>query len=215
MLKQEVLTYLEKLIPKRPPYVEEMERYAGQHGVPIMEKTGVELLLLLLSMHQPKKILEIGTAIGYSAIRMAMKLPDTEIITIERDENRYQQAKMHITKLKLETRIHLILGDALESFDEVRKHGSFDALFIDAAKSQSRSFFDLYEPMLAKKGLIITDNVLFKGIVAKDVSEIDSRNVRALVRKINTYNEWLYTLPNYETTIIPVGDGIAVSRSLR
>ncbi|MFC0270100.1 O-methyltransferase [Metabacillus herbersteinensis] len=214
MIKQEVLTYLEKLIPGRTPYVEEMEQYAGLHGVPIMEKTGVELLLLLLSMQQPKKILEIGTAIGYSAIRMAMKLPEAEIITIERDETRYQQAREYITKLNLETRIHLLLGDALEISEEVRKQGPFDALFIDAAKSQSRGFFNLYEPMLAKQGLIITDNVLFKGIVAKDVSEIDSRNVRQLVRKINTYNEWLYTLPNYETTIIPVGDGIAVSRSL-
>jgi predicted O-methyltransferase YrrM len=189
-----------------------MEDFAKEHDIPIMEKTGIEVLLLLLSMQQPKKILEIGTAIGYSAIRMALKVPNTEIITVELDDARYLQANENIKQMGLEARIHTLHGDALELSEEIRKYGPFDALFIDATKAKYTKFFALYEPMLTKNGMIYTDNVLFKGTVARDRSELQTRRQRTLVRKLDEYNQSLSTLEEYETTIIPVGDGIAVTR---
>ncbi|MGM7721025.1 O-methyltransferase [Metabacillus sp. Hm71] len=212
MVNEEVLAYLENLIPDRPQYVEQMENFAKQNGVPIMEKTGIEVLLLLLSMQQPKKILEIGTAIGYSAIRMALKLPNTEIITIELDEERFHQANQHIKKMGLDKRIHTVYGDALNASENIKKFAPFDALFIDATKAKYAKFFQIYEPMLSENGVIYTDNVLFKGTVARDRSELTTRRQRTLVRKLDEFNQWLYTLDSYETTIIPVGDGIAVTK---
>lgn len=212
MLNEEVLTYLENLIPDRPQSVKQMEDFAEQHDVPIMEKTGIEVLLLLLSMQQPKRILEVGTAIGYSAIRMALKLPNTEIITVELDEERLQLAKQHIKEFGLEERIHVLHGDALLLSEEISKYGPFDALFIDATKAKYSKFFTLYEPMLTDVGMIYTDNVLFKGTVARDRSELKTRRQRTMVRKLDDYNHFLYTLEKYETTIIPVGDGIAITK---
>jgi predicted O-methyltransferase YrrM len=177
-----------------------------------MEKTGIEVLLLLLSMHQPKKIVEIGTAIGYSAIRMALKIPNAEIITVELDEERYQQANINIKNMGLEKQIHTLHGDALTLSEEISKYGLFDALFIDATKAKYTKFFEIYEPMLSTTGIIYTDNVLFKGTVARDRSELKTRRQRTLVRKLDEYNHWLSTLETFETTIIPVGDGIAVTK---
>ncbi|KKI88521.1 SAM-dependent methyltransferase [Bacillus sp. SA1-12] len=212
MINEEVLAYIENLIPDRPQHVERMEDFAEQNGVPIMEKTGIEVLLLLLSMQQPKRILEIGTAIGYSAIRMALKLPNTEIITIELDEERFQQANQHIKEMGLENRIHTVCGDALTLSENIGNFAPFDALFIDATKAKYSKFFQTYEPMLSENGIIYTDNVLFKGTVARDRSELTTRRQRTLVRKLDEFNHWLYTLNSYETTIIPVGDGIAVTK---
>ena len=212
MLNEDVLTYIENLIPDRPQYVTEIEEYAEQHDVPIMEKSSIEVLLLLLSMQQPKKIVEIGTAIGYSAIRMALKLPNTEIYTIELDEERYHQANLNIKEMGLEKQVHTFHGDALSLSDQLNDSGPFDALFIDATKAKYTKFFGLYEPMLSENGIIYTDNVLFKGTVARDRAELKTRRQRTLVRKLNEYNHWLFTLDNYETTMIPVGDGIAVTK---
>lgn len=212
MLNEEVLQYIENLIPERPAYVEQIETYAEKHSVPIMEKAGIEVLLLLLSMQQPKRILEIGTAIGYSAIRMALKLPKTEIYTIELDDERFEQAKLNIKEMGLHNQIIPLHGDALLLGEELKQKGPFDALFIDATKAKYTKFFQLYEPMLSEQGIIYTDNVLFKGTVARDRSELKTRRQRTLVRKLDEFNKWLFTLEGYDTTIIPVGDGIAVTK---
>ncbi|HHV7525949.1 TPA: O-methyltransferase, partial [Burkholderia orbicola] len=106
----------------------------------------------LLSFKNPKKILEIGTAIGYSAIRMALALPEAEIFTIERDEDRYREALKNIRSFQLENRIHVFFGDALSESDPVQSMAPYDALFIDAAKGQYQKFFSIYEKMLADDG---------------------------------------------------------------
>lgn len=212
MLNEDVLTYVESLIPERPQFVEQIEEFALKHGVPIMEKSGIEVLLLLLTMQQPKKIFEIGTAIGYSAIRMALSLPNTHIVTVELDEERYKQATLHIKELGLENQIKLFLGDALLLSNDISQHGPFDAFFIDATKAKYSKFFDLYEPMLTKDGIIYTDNALFKGTVARDRSELKTRRQRTLVRKLDEYNRMLFSKEGYTSTMIPVGDGLAVTR---
>ena len=210
MQNEQVLEYIENLIPDRKRQFMEMEEYAKQNNVPIMELIGIETLLQLLRIQKPKKILEIGTAIGYSALRMVDAIDSSQVVSIERDEARYLTAVENVKKFQGESQIVLLLGDALELEEEVRAHGPFDAIFIDAAKGQYQKFFHLYSKFLADDGVIYSDNILFHGLVAAE--KVDSRNVRQLVRKINNYNQWLMENEEYDTAILPVGDGIAISK---
>lgn len=204
--------YLQSLIPKRNGLIAEMEEYARLHNVPIMEPEGMEALLQILRLKNPQSILEVGAAIGYSALRMAEALSDVKIVTIERDEERIGMAKENIIKACAHDRVTVIEGDALEVTELIKEYGTFDAIFIDAAKGQYRKFFELYEPFLNDGGIIVTDNVLFKGLVAVSEEEIELRRIRSLVRKIKEYNVWLHDHPDYDTVILPIGDGVAISK---
>lgn len=209
-MQDRIHTYIESLIKKREPIFAEMEQYALEHDVPIMELSGIEALLQMLRIQGPAKILEIGTAIGYSAMRMADALPNTTIVTIERDTERFNEAIHNISRSGLDRQIKVIHADALEISDKMKDYGPFDALFIDAAKGQYLKFFEMYTPYLSENGIIFTDNVLFKGLVAEEY--IESKRTRSLVNKIKNYNEWLMNHNEYITSIIPVGDGLAISK---
>jgi len=211
LVNQEIVQYIESLLPEKDEAIVAMERYARDHGVPIMDALSIETMLHILKLIQPARILEIGTAIGYSAIRMAKALPNANIVTIERDEARYNQALAHTEQTNTKGQITLLFGDALAMSDEVKTYAPFDVLFIDAAKGQYRRFFELYEPFLTERGIIITDNVLFKGFVALD-ERVEQKRIRQLIKKIQAYNEWLMAHPRYETVIIPIGDGMAISK---
>lgn len=210
MKNDKLHAYIEGIIPARPKLLEEMEQFAEDNGVPIMELAGIEALLQILRIQKPKSILEIGTAIGYSALRMAHALPSCEITTIERDAERYELAEKYIKEAGKEGQVRIIKGDALEVELNIKEHAPFDAIFIDAAKGQYRKFFEIYSQYLSKDGMIITDNVLFKGLVCE--SEIENKRVRTLVKKINDFNEWLMNHPDFYTVILPVGDGVAITK---
>ena len=202
--------YIETLFKKRNLFIEEMEEYAEVNGIPIMEQTGIQLLLQFLEIHQPKRILEIGTAIGYSAIRMAEVVPHAKIVTVERDEDRASRAKENILRSGHADRIILLEGDALNLKEMVAEHAPFDALFIDAAKGQYEKFFDFYEPLVLPGGLVISDNVLFKGMVSGEVIP-GSKNVENLVKKLRNYNELRMKDNRFSSMIYPVGDGVMIS----
>lgn len=210
MLSQELQSYIDSLIQPRNGLIAEMEEYAHQNGVPIMEPAGIETMLQLLRIQQPEAILEVGTAIGYSALRMAFALPQTKIITLERDEERFKLAVDYIKRADMQQRIIQISGDALDLEEEVAGHAPFDAIFIDAAKGQYKRFFEIYSRHLKPGGMIITDNVLFKGLVYNQ--EAESKRVRSLVKKIDEFNRWLAANEEYDTIILPIGDGVAVSK---
>jgi len=210
LLNEKLHNYLEDLLPDRNELFLEMESYAREQEVPIMELSGIETMLQLLRIQKPKKILEVGTAIGYSALRMAVALPDATIVTIERDEQRIKVAEQYIERSQKEKQILLITGDALNIVNEVGSEGPYDVIFIDAAKGQYQKFFEIYSPFLDKEGMIITDNVLFKGLVYE--SEIENKRIRSLVKKIHSFNEWLMKHDHFHTVILPVGDGIAISK---
>ncbi|CQR46925.1 Protein-L-isoaspartate O-methyltransferase [Paraliobacillus sp. PM-2] len=202
--------YLEDLLEASPEWIKELEDYAQRNHVPIMEPLGIDFLMQIIRMKQPKRILEIGTAIGYSALRMLQAFPQTSIITIERDEDRYQQALNNIAKYDKEGKINIIFSDALECVETIRNKAPFDLLFVDAAKGQYQRFFELYSPMLSDNGVIISDNVLFKGLVASKENTVEKRKNK-LVNKIKSYNQWLANHPDYHTSIIPIGDGVAIT----
>ncbi len=210
MISDHVEQYLESLRPKREGLIKEMEIYASEHHVPIMEQTSLDIMLQLLSFLKPERILEIGTAIGYSAIRMADQLPDTEIMTVERDEARYREALSNIEKSGYSNRITVFFGDAFEVAEELKQHGPYQALFIDAAKGQYQKFFNEFYSVVKEQGVIFSDNILFRGMVAED--EIEEKRFRSMVKKLRVYNEFLISHPELVTTIYPVGDGLAVSQ---
>lgn len=187
--------------------LKELEAYALENNIPIMQKDGIDYLVSFIKHKDINSVLEIGTAIGYSAISMALANPKLKVTTIERDETRYLEAIKNVKNFELEDRITLLFNDALE----IKLDGEYDLIFIDAAKGQNRNFFEKFEPLLAKNGYIITDNMKFHGYVDKDESEIKNRNLRGLVRKIKEYHTFLEENPDYNTIFYDLGDGIAVS----
>lgn len=188
--------------------IKELEKYAKEEKVPIIEKVSLNYINDYIKTKDIKNILEIGTAIGYSSICMALSNPDVLITTIERDEKRYLEAVKNIKKFNLEKRITLIFKDALE----VKLDKKYDLIFIDAAKAQNIKFFNSFEENLNEDGTIITDNIFFHGYTYMDPKKIESRNVRAIARKINDYIKFLEEKEEYETIIKKIGDGIAVTR---
>ena len=190
--------------------IRNMKEYALKNNVPIMTEGGINYLIKYIKKNNIKNILEVGTAIGYSAIMMCSVDSDIVVTTIERDEKRYLEALKNIKKANLEDRINLIYKDALE----VNLNEKYDLIFIDAAKAQNRNFFERFEKNLEKNGTIITDNMNFHGLVDKEISSIESRNLRQLVRKIKDYKEFLENNKMYTTEFLDIGDGIAVSREV-
>ena len=186
--------------------INKIKEYAKFENIPIMQDDGISFLTNFIVENDIKTVLEIGTAIGYSAIKMALSKPDLKIISIERDEKRYLEAVKNIKKMHLEDRISLIFKDALEVILEEK----FDLIFIDAAKSQSIHFFEIFKENLNETGYIITDNLNFHGYVFKE-EEIKSKNLRALVRKIKDYRVFLEKNKEYETKFYDIGDGISVT----
>ena len=185
--------------------LENIEKYAKEYNIPIMQKEGIEFLTDFIKKNNIKKILEIGTAIGYSAIKMALVNEDVEIVSIERDYERYKEAVKNIKLLNLENRIKLINQDAFD----VELDEKFDLIFIDAAKAQSIKFFNKFERNLNDNKYIITDNIKFHGLVGSD--EKMSRNLKQLVRKISDYINFLKNNDKYITTFYDIGDGISIS----
>lgn len=188
--------------------IKKIKDYAVENNVPIMLDDGIDFLTTFILKNHITNVLEIGTAIGYSAIMMALVNPNVKVTTIERDEKRYLEAVKNVKAFELEDRITLIYNDALN----VRLTGEFDLIFIDAAKAQSIKFFEMFEHNLAPKGVIITDNLKFHGLVKKEEYSIKSRNLRGLVRKIKEYVAYLKSNNRFDTEFFDIGDGISVSR---
>lgn len=186
--------------------LEEMEVYAKQYNVPIMQKDGIEFLLEYIKKHHIKRILEIGTAIGYSAISMALLDKDIKIVTIERDRERYNLALQNMEQLGVASQIDVIYADAFD----VELEEKFDLIFIDAAKAQYIKFFEKFKKNLIDTGVIISDNLNFHGLVHTDTKNL-SRNVRGLVRKLNLYIEFLKNNEEFHTEFVEIGDGIGIS----
>ena len=187
-----------------------IELYAKENNIPIMEKEGIEFLTKFIKENNIKEILEIGAAIGYSAIKMCLIDDNIKVTTIERDKKRYDEAVKNINLFNLNNRINIIFGDALD----IDVEGKFDLIFIDAAKSQSIKFFTKYEKNLKDYGFIITDNINFHGLTFSD-NPAPTRNLRQMIRKIHNYLDWLNKNETYITEYKNVGDGITISRKNR
>ena len=189
-----------------PVRIEDLENYALINNIPIMQKDGIEFLTKYIKDNNIKNILEIGSAIGYSAIKMALVDKYIKVTTIERDTFRYNIAVDNINKFNLSDRINIINDDALN----IELNGKYDLIFIDAAKSQYIKFFEKFEKNLNTNGVIVSDNLSFHGLV-EDESKTNNRNTKQLVRKIRKYIDYLKNNSNFKTTFYELGDGVAVS----
>lgn len=187
--------------------LKKIEVYAGNNNVPIMLKDGIEYLCNYIKENNVKRILEIGTAIGYSAIKMALVNNDIEITTIERDEQRYNLALNNIKKFNLENRIKVILADAID----VSLPEKFDLIFIDASKGHSIDFFNNFKNNLVIAGTIVTDNLSFHGLV-EDETKAVTKNQKGLVKRIKKFISFLDNNEEFSTTYIMVGDKISISK---
>jgi predicted O-methyltransferase YrrM len=187
--------------------LKEIKEYAQENNVPIIMDESLKYIINYINVHEVVNILEIGTAIGYSAIMMALINKNIKITSIEKDQTRYLEAIKNIKKMDLENQITLVFNDALET----KISGTFDLIFIDAAKSKNIQFFNRFEKNLAPKGTIITDNLKLHGFVEKELETIKNRNLRALVRKIRTYINFLDENLKYKTKFYNVGDGLSVT----
>lgn len=188
-------------------HIRVMEEYAEKNNIPIMQKEGIEFLTNYIKENNVKTILEIGSAIGYSAIKMALIDKNIIITTIERDKERYDLAINNISNLNLNNQIEIFNEDAL-IFDTDKK---YDLIFIDAAKAQYIKFFEKYKKNLNENGTIISDNLEFHGLV-KNKEQIKNRNTLQLVKKIEKYVNFLKDNDEFETEFIKLGDGIGISK---
>ena len=184
-----------------------LKEYARRENIPIMQDDGIEFLTSFIEKKGLMNILEVGTAIGYSAIMMALVNSNIHVTTIEYDETRYMEALKNIKKFELENRITLIYNDALN----VELNSEYDLIFIDAAKGKNKDFFNHFEKNLKSDGFIITDNMGFHGYVEMNEEEIPSKNIRGIVKKIKDYIYFLENNMQYKTIIYKIGDGIAVT----
>lgn len=185
--------------------LEEIKNKAILNKVPIMQDDGIEFLINYIKEKKVNKILEIGTAVGYSSIKMALVDNKIKIDTIERDKIRYDEAIKNIKKMNLKNQINCYFADALEI--EINK--KYDLIFIDAAKCQNIKFFEKYRKNLKKDGTIIVDNVFFHGVIYEDDKNL-SRNVRGIKRKILGFIEYVKSLEDYKYEILELGDGIMI-----
>lgn len=201
--------YLSMLQPIRDPLLLKMKKHAAEHRIPIMEDASMEILLSLIKLKKPKKIFEIGAAIGYSAIRMAKAYDGCTVISCEIDKGRLSEAQLFLKESGLSDRIVLIHGDALELGGQIKKDAPFDFIFIDAAKGQYEKYFKLFAPMLAEHGVVVSDNVFFRGMVP-GIEPLEKK-FRTAVKRLRDYNAYLASHEGFETTFYPVGDGLAVS----
>ncbi|MGZ4163147.1 MAG: O-methyltransferase [Tumebacillaceae bacterium] len=205
MIDPQVVEYLRGLVPPRDELLQAMEQRAEELFIPILDLETAGFLRVLLQIAKPQTILELGTAIGYSGIWMA-RSTDAKITTIERDEVRAAEARVNFAKAGLTERVELLEGDAFDFIDGL---GEYDLIFLDAAKGQYPRFLELLGPHLKPGGLLLTDNVLFQGMVS---GEVEVRHkLRTMINRLREFNKILAEHPDYETSFLPVGDGMAVS----
>lgn len=194
------------------PFLDEIEKYALQTQVPIVRKSMQNLLKFLLAMVKPKNILEVGTAIGFSALLMSEYAPKgCHITTIEKYEKRIPIARDNFAKAGKEKDITLIEGDATEVLKALE--GTYDIIFMDAAKGQYINFLPDILRLLAPGGLLISDNVLQDGDIIESRFAVTRRN-RTIHSRMREYLYELTHHPMLETCILPVGDGVTLSTKL-
>ena len=213
IVDERMVTYINSLDTGSGQFLDQLELQAKKDRVPIIRREMQSFLKVLLQIKKPTKILEVGTAVGFSALLMAKYTPeDTRIVTIEKYEKRIPVAKANFQAAGMDHRITLLEGDALEILREMED--SFDFIFMDAAKGQYIHFYPEVMRLLAPEGILVSDNVLQEGDLIESHFAVERRN-RTIY---NRMREYLYVLKHderLETSILPVGDGAAVSYKMK
>jgi len=196
--------------------LDHMRAYAEENRIPIIQRDTEQLLLQFIKIKKPKKILEIGTAIGYSAACFAMAAEGSRIVTIESNADTYDQAAENLADFGLSDRVQVMLGDGEEVMQKllhktnVEGLDQFDFIFIDASKSHYRRFWDVAIKLIKDGGVIACDNILMKARTVSDEYDPEGK-YRTNIRSMRDFVEYITDLDNVDTAILPVGDGVSIS----
>lgn len=209
IIDERMAAFIQLLDGGNAPFLEEIEKDAIAAQIPIIRKDTQSLLKFLLALLHPANILEAGTAVGFSALLMSeYGREDCHITTIEKDERRIATARENFRRTGREERITLLEGDALDILQDLK--GSYDMIFVDAAKGQYIHFFPEVLRLLAPGGLLISDNVLQDGDIIQSRFAVTRRN-RTIHARMRKYLYQLKHHPQLESAVLPVGDGVALS----
>ena len=210
MTDQERITqYIHSLDQGHGAFCDQIAKAARADRVPIIRKETANFLQAMVAATRPKRILEVGTAVGYSALLMAQVMPEeTDIITIEKYEPRIPVARRHFAEAGLSDRITLLEGDAGEILKKL--DGSFDFIFMDAAKGQYIHWLPDILRLLSTGGVLFSDNVLQDGDIIESRFAVERRN-RTIHARMREYLYTLTHMPEFQTSVVPIGDGVALS----
>jgi predicted O-methyltransferase YrrM len=184
--------------------IEFIKQEALKQQVPIMCDESIEYIISNLLKYRCKSILEVGTAVGFSAISIANAINDVKITTIERDDDRFAKAKRNIEEMNLTQRIYPVYMDALDYLCTQ----TYDALIIDAAKAQNKTFFDRFFPFVKPRGIVIVDNLDFHGHNENVDLLTDRRNLRQMVNKIRAFEDYIKSRDDLDVERVFIGDGM-------
>ena len=207
-----VKEYINGFYKERTTALCELRKEAEANHVPIILRDTEDLLESLVLLKKPTKILEIGAAVGYSSSFFTSLDENIKVTTIEADEKTYETAKANIKKLGYEDRITLLFGDAREVLEKLAENNDndYDLVFIDAAKSHYKAFWDLSMPIVKDDALVICDNILMKGMTASDEFDV-KKKYKTSIRKMRDFLDYINSLEYAKTTTLSVGDGITIS----
>lgn len=209
IIDERMSAFIDSLDRGNTPFLDEIEKYARETQVPVIRKPMQSLLKFLLELSKPKSVLEVGTAVGFSALLMSEYAPeDCHITTVEKYEKRIPVAKENFRRAGREDRISLLEGDAAEILGTLE--GSYDLIFMDAAKGQYIHFLPDVLRLLAAGGLLVSDNVLQDGDIIESRYAVTRRD-RTIHARMREYLYELKHHPKLETVILPVGDGVTLS----
>jgi len=203
-----ITEYIQKSTPSKTGLLNELETYAAANNVPISQPETLRFIEVICSIAKPRKILEIGTAIGYSAIAIAELSSEIHIKSIEKSEDMAKLAKENIAAAKLDNQIEVITGDAKDILPEFADN-DFDLIFMDAAKGQYLQFLPHCIRVLRNGGILISDNILYQGMVATD--ELWVKRKCTIIRNLREYIKEIMDNDKLDTSILPLGDGVAIS----
>lgn len=203
--------YLQRLLPPRDPVLREMEESAERDDVPISDPEVGKMLQVLAAATGARRILEIGTAIGYGVIWLGRGAPEARIVSIDPDPQRLEQARGFIERAEMAERVELIEARALEVLPQLE--GPFDLVYVDALKTEYRRYLDLSLPLVRVGGMLVFDNLLWKGWVADPPGEAQEEDTET--EAIRKFNPYLMIHPQLHSLILPMGDGLGVATKTR
>lgn len=208
ILRPEQERYLERLLPPRDALLAEMEEHARRDDIPIADPEVGRLLEVLARAKGAQRIVEIGTAIGYGALRLARGAPQARVVTIDRDPAMLAAARGYLERGGVLDRVELVEGEALDAIGRLQP--PFDLAWVDAAKADYRRYLDRLLPLVVVGGLLVFDNVLWKGRVAEPPDEDDPA-----AGHLRTFNGYLMMHPQLTASVVPLGDGVALATKLK
>lgn len=202
ILRTEQAQYLEALLPPSEPLLAEMEAAAAERGVPISDREAGRLLEILARASGARRILEVGTAIGYGAMRLARGAPEARVVSLDRDAAIQREAAVWLERAGVAERVELVCGEAVELLASLE--APFDLAYLDCDKRDYRRVLDLLLPRLRVGGLVVVDNLLWKGLAAGDAVDETTEAVRS-------FNGYLMMHPQLVSLVLPLGDGLGVA----